>query len=102
MTSTQTGLLASVQALVESVVMRRVDADFPLIETGLVDSVLAVEIVLQVEMAYGVQLPPTEIAEHLACVAALAAFIAGHSPDGGSDHGSERGSGRDSKHGFHR
>lgn len=90
MTSTQTGLLESVQALVESVVMRRVDADLPLIESGLVDSVLAVEIVLQVETSYVVQLPPTEIAEHLASVAALAAFVAEHSSNGGSDRGSQR------------
>jgi len=76
MTSIPAGLLERTQALVESVVMRRVDLDTPLIESGLVDSVLAVEIVLHVETAFGVALPPTEIAEHLASVAALAAFIA--------------------------
>ena len=77
-TSTQAALLDHARALVESIVMRRVDADTALIESGLVDSVLAVEIVLQVEAAFGVQLPPTEIAEHLASVAALAAYIADH------------------------
>jgi D-alanine--poly(phosphoribitol) ligase subunit 2 len=77
-TSTQAALLDQARALVESIVMRRVDADTALIESGLVDSVLAVEIVLQVEAAFGVQLPPTEIAEHLASVAALAAYIADH------------------------
>ena len=77
-TSTQAALLDQARALVESIVMRRVDADTALIESGLVDSVLAVEIVLQFEAAFGVQLPPTEIAEHLASVAALAAYIADH------------------------
>jgi D-alanine--poly(phosphoribitol) ligase subunit 2 len=72
----QEDLLGRTQALVESVVMRRVDRDTPLIESGLVDSVLAVEIVLNVETVFGVALPPTEIAEHLASVATLAAFIA--------------------------
>lgn len=78
MMPTQEDLLDQTRALVESVVMRRVDADTLLIESGLVDSVLAVEIVLRVEVLFGVQLPPTEIAEHLSSVATLAAFIAGH------------------------
>jgi D-alanine--poly(phosphoribitol) ligase subunit 2 len=75
MTQTDT-LPADVQALVESVVLRPVDGDTPLLETGLVDSVLAVEIVMGVEMQFGVRIPPTEIAEHLASVDALTAFIA--------------------------
>ena len=75
-TSSQAELLEQVRALVESVVMRRVDADTALIESGLVDSVLAVEIVLHVETMFGVRLAPTEIAEHLASVATLARYIA--------------------------
>lgn len=68
-------LLADVKALVENVVLRAVEPDTPLIEMGLVDSVLAVEIVMAVEMQFGVRVPPTEIAEHLASVDALAAYI---------------------------
>lgn len=83
MTSIQAGWLEQAQAIVESVVLRRVDADTPLLESGLVDSVLAVEIVLRVEVEFGVQLPPTEIAEHLASVSALAAFIADHASNAG-------------------
>ncbi|ANH76004.1 acyl carrier protein [Ralstonia insidiosa] len=74
MTQTET-LLADVKALVENVVLRTVEPDTPLIEMGLVDSVLAVEIVMAVEMQFGVRVPPTEIAEHLASVNALAAYI---------------------------
>ncbi len=74
MTKNET-LHAQVAALVESVVLRLVRADELLLETGLVDSVLAVEIVMGVEMQFGVRIPPTEIAEHLACVDALCAFI---------------------------
>lgn len=62
--------------LVVSILMRPVELDTALLETGLVDSVLAVEIALGVEMQFGVQLPPTEIAEHLASVRALSTFIA--------------------------
>ena len=74
MTQTET-LLADVKALVENVVLRTVEPDTPLIEMGLVDSVLAAEIVMAVEMQFGVRVPPTEIAEHLASVNALAAYI---------------------------
>ncbi len=68
--------LAEVKEIVESVVLRTVEVDTPLIESGLVDSVLAVEIVLRVEAVLGVHVPPTEIAEHLATVQALASFVA--------------------------
>ncbi|MGG1947178.1 acyl carrier protein [Trinickia sp. NRRL B-1857] len=44
------------------------------------DSVLAVEIALRVETMFGVQVPPTEIGEHLASVTALAAYIADNTP----------------------
>jgi len=70
-----TALTAEVQTLVEGVVLRPVSADTLLFETGLADSVLAVEIVMGVEMQFGVRIPPTEIAEHLASVNALAAYI---------------------------
>ncbi|WP_144142861.1 acyl carrier protein [Paraburkholderia sp. BCC1884] len=75
MTQNET-LHAEVASLVESVVLRPVQGDELLLETGLVDSVLAVEIVMGVEMQFGVRIPPTEIAEHLTSVDALAAFIA--------------------------
>jgi D-alanine--poly(phosphoribitol) ligase subunit 2 len=75
MTQTDT-LHAEVAALVESIVLRPVDGDTLLLETGLVDSVLAVEIVMGVEMQFGVRIAPTEIAEHLDSVNTLAAYIA--------------------------
>lgn len=74
MTQTET-LQADVKALVQDIVLRAVEPDTSLIEAGLVDSVLAVEIVMAVEMQFGVRVPPTEIAEHLASVNALTAYI---------------------------
>lgn len=68
--------LTDVKPLVESIVLRHVEPDTPLIEFGLVNSVLAVEIVLRVDAEFGVQVPATEIAEHLASVHTLAVFIA--------------------------
>lgn len=74
---TQTSSLSTeVLALVEAAVLRSVSGDTPLLEGGLVDSVLAVEIVMGVEMQFGVRIPSTEIAEHLASADALTAFIA--------------------------
>jgi D-alanine--poly(phosphoribitol) ligase subunit 2 len=75
MTSSET-LFANVRELVESVVQRAVDEETPLIESGLVDSVLAVEIVLRAEIVFGVSVPRTEVAEHLSSVRALTAFVA--------------------------
>jgi D-alanine--poly(phosphoribitol) ligase subunit 2 len=69
-------LYEDVISLVESVVLRLVRGDERLLETGLIDSVLAVEIMTNVEMRFGVRIPPTGIAEHLASVDALCAFIA--------------------------
>jgi D-alanine--poly(phosphoribitol) ligase subunit 2 len=71
-------LHAEVRSLVEAVVLRPVGGGERLLDAGLVDSVLAVEIVMGVEMRFGVRTPPTEIAEHLASVDALSAFIAAH------------------------
>lgn len=68
-------LLAEVKEIIESIVLCTVEADTPLIESGLVDSVLAVEIVLRVEAVFGVHVPPTEIAEHLATVQTLASYV---------------------------
>ncbi|TCK33632.1 D-alanine--poly(phosphoribitol) ligase subunit 2 [Paraburkholderia sp. BL8N3] len=71
-------LHSEVASLVESVVLRLVRGDERLLEGGLVDSVLAVEIVMGVELQFGARIAPTEIAEHLASVDALCAFIAAH------------------------
>lgn len=75
MTSSET-LFVNVRELVESVVQRAVDGETPLIESGLVDSMLAVEIAMRVEIVFGVSVPPTELAEHLSSVRALTAFVA--------------------------
>ena len=47
-----------------------------LIESGLVDSLAAVDVALAVEREFGCKIPPTEIDVHLESVHTLAAFIA--------------------------
>lgn len=61
---------------VESVVLKKVAADTPLIATGLVDSLSAVDITLAVEAEFGCCIPAPEIAEHLQLVRTLAAYVA--------------------------
>lgn len=67
---------AKVAQLVESIILTQVDPDTLLIESGLVDSLAAVDVALAVEREFGCKIPPTEIDVHLESVHTLAAFIA--------------------------
>lgn len=61
--------------IIENVVGTPVAHDDLLIESGLVDSMTAVDIVMAVKNAFGVKVPATEIDEHLESPDALAAFV---------------------------
>lgn len=67
---------AKVAELIENVILTQVDPDTLLIESGLVDSLAAVDVALAVEREFGCKIPPTEIDVHLESVHTLAAFIA--------------------------
>ncbi|CAB3686408.1 MULTISPECIES: acyl carrier protein [Achromobacter] len=67
---------AKVAQLVEDIILTQVDPDTLLIESGLVDSLAAVDVALAVEREFGCKIPPTEIDVHLESVHTLAAFIA--------------------------
>ena len=69
---------AKVADLIESIILTKVDPDTLLIESGLVDSLSAVDVALAVERQFGCKIPPTEIDVHLESVHTLAAFIAEH------------------------
>lgn len=69
---------AKVAQLVEGIILTQVDPDTLLIESGLVDSLAAVDVALAVEREFGCKIPPTEIDVHLESVHTLAAFIAEH------------------------
>ena len=69
---------AKVADLIEGIILTKVDPDTLLIESGLVDSLAAVDVALAVERQFGCKIPPTEIAVHLESVHTLAAFIAEH------------------------
>jgi len=61
--------------IIENVIGTPVAHDDLLIESGLVDSMTAVDIVMAVKNAFGCKVPATEIDEHLESVDALAAFV---------------------------
>ncbi|MBB1625470.1 acyl carrier protein [Achromobacter sp. UMC71] len=69
---------AKVADLIEGIILTKVDPDTLLIESGLVDSLSAVDVALAVERQFGCKIPPTEIDVHLESVHTLAAFIAEH------------------------
>ncbi|MDR2333171.1 acyl carrier protein [Diaphorobacter ruginosibacter] len=56
--------------------MTHVDTDAQLIDSGLVDSLSAVDVALAVEREFGVKIPPSEIDVHLQSVHTLADYIA--------------------------
>ena len=75
MSTPNAALVTQLGEIVANVIQSTVEPDDLLIESGLVDSLTAVDIVLAVQAAFGCKVPPTEIEEHLESVNALAAFV---------------------------
>lgn len=75
MSTPNAALVSKLGEIVANVIQTTVEPDDLLIESGMVDSLTAVDIVLAVQAAYGCKVPPTEIEEHLESVNALAAFV---------------------------
>ena len=59
---------AKVADLIEGIILTKVDPDTLLIESGLIDSLSAVDVALAVERQFGCKIPPTEIDVHLESV----------------------------------
>jgi D-alanine--poly(phosphoribitol) ligase subunit 2 len=62
-------------ALFENVLSRKVEFNDELIESGILDSITAVDIVLEVQAEFGCAIPPTEVANILKTPATLATWI---------------------------
>ncbi|OZI77479.1 acyl carrier protein [Bordetella genomosp. 12] len=75
---TEQELHTRIAEIVESIVLKKVTVDTPLIASGLVDSLAAVDITLAVESEYGCSIPAPEIAEHMQSVRTLAGYVAAH------------------------
>lgn len=75
---TEQALLTRIADIVESIILKKVTPDTPLMASGLVDSLAAVDVTLAVESEYGCSIPAPEIAEHLQSVRTLAGYVAAH------------------------
>lgn len=62
-------------SLIEGIIMTPVDSETRLIDSGLVDSLSAVDVTLAVEREFGVKIPPSEIDVHLESVQTLVQYI---------------------------
>lgn len=74
-TQTEEPLIEQLEQIIYSVIQTRVAPSDLLVESGLVDSLNAVDIVLAVQKKYGCKIPPTEIEEHLESLESLAEFV---------------------------
>ena len=61
--------------LVEAVALRKVAMDEPLLDSGLVDSISAVDLALQVEAELGVPMPSEMIHEHMRTLRTLTSYV---------------------------
>lgn len=64
--------------LIENIILTTVEPDTLLLESGLVDSLSAVDVTLAVEREFGVKIPPSEIDLHMESVKTLALYVAAH------------------------
>ncbi|CAN0624614.1 acyl carrier protein [Burkholderia multivorans] len=71
-----TDIETKVSKLIEDIILTAVEPDTLLIDSGLIDSLSAVDVALSVERAFGVKIPPSEIDVHLESVHTLAAYVA--------------------------
>ncbi|PWB33114.1 acyl carrier protein [Pseudomonas sp. SDI] len=69
---------AQLASIIEDVIQTSVGADDLLIESGLIDSLTAVDVVLAVKRTFGCRFPATEIDEHLESLNTLTAYVAAH------------------------
>ncbi|WP_280192049.1 acyl carrier protein [Delftia sp. PS-11] len=69
---------SKIAKIIEDIILTPVETDTLLLESGLVDSLSAVDVALAVEKAFAVKIPPSEIDLHLESVQALAQYVAEH------------------------
>lgn len=62
--------------IIGAIILTSVEPDTLLLESGLVDSLSAVDVALAIEKEFGVKIPPSEIDLHLESVRTLAQYVA--------------------------
>jgi D-alanine--poly(phosphoribitol) ligase subunit 2 len=71
----QTDIQARVLKLVEAATFKKVDLDEPLLDSGLVDSISAVDLALQMEAEFGIEMPAIKIREHMMTTRSLVSYV---------------------------
>ncbi len=61
--------------LVQAITFKPVDMDELLLDSGLVDSISAVDLALQVESEFGVQMPAEKIHEYMRTARTLTSYV---------------------------
>ena len=64
-----------VTEIVEGITLRKVAPDEPLLASGLVDSISAVDLALQMEAEFGIQMPAEKIHEYMATTRTLIGYV---------------------------
>ena len=64
-----------VTEIVEAVAMRKVEPDEPLLTSGLVDSISAVDLALQMEAEFGITMPAEKIHECMETTRTLIGYV---------------------------
>ena len=64
--------------MIHAAILKKVDSDTLLLESGLLDSVAAVDLMLAIEARFGCTVPLTEVEEHLHSLRTLSAYVAAH------------------------
>ena len=61
--------------MLESITLKPVGLDEPLLDSGLVDSISAVDLALQVEAEMGIEIPAEKIHEYMRTARSLASYV---------------------------
>jgi D-alanine--poly(phosphoribitol) ligase subunit 2 len=75
---TQSEIEDQLAEMIHAAVLKKVAPDTLLLESGLLDSVAAVDLMLAIEGRFGCTVPITEVEEHLRSLRTLAAYVAAH------------------------
>ena len=70
---------AQLADMIHAAILKKVDPDTLLLESGLLDSVAAVDLMLAIEARFGCTVPLTEVEEHLQSLRTLSTYVAAHS-----------------------
>lgn len=77
---TQPSIEAQLADMIHAAVLKRVEPDTLLLESGLLDSVAAVDLMLAIEGRFGCTIPLTEVEEHLHSLRTLTSFVSEQCP----------------------